>query len=312
MPKANGPLFSLAAHGQIAKELIYFDRGNGPRVRRFHEPHVAATPKQIGHRQLVRLAVARWQTMSALEKMPYNTAAEGLAKSGFNLFIAEACANPPAVLGLIGYWPCEEYVANKIKDLSGRGYDLYKKYAFYTFPTLETSLSAKFGKCLHGAVDAQCLQVPKDFVKDYSSGVFTCLMWVKIIDTDGGFIGWPCAASGAGYEGWMIYLIGSPAYWYLMATVPGSHKEANLGRKNASAWAMVGVSREADGKWYFIFNNTRVYSGMTLAGDYYNALSDCGIFIAWNYCQGYADDLKYYNRVLGAAELAKLYSYGHK
>lgn len=97
MAKVTGPLLSLDASGSVASTMT-FSRWKGVNyVRQRVIPTYTNTTLQVNARALVHDASIAWKsgatvgavTINAAYKLAYNTAASGMALSGFNLFIRE-------------------------------------------------------------------------------------------------------------------------------------------------------------------------------------------------------------------------------
>lgn len=98
--KLTGPMFSLDARGTIGSAITFsFWKGvNYARARVI--PNNPKTADQTKIRDLITDASVAWKlgstvggvTIDASYKLAYTTAAAGMAKSGFNLYIADAVA----------------------------------------------------------------------------------------------------------------------------------------------------------------------------------------------------------------------------
>lgn len=98
--KLTGPMFSLDARGTIGSAITFsFWKGiNYARARVI--PNNPKSDEQMAVRNIVSDASIAWKTsatvggvaISSNYKLAYNTAAAGMAMSGFNLFIKEVVA----------------------------------------------------------------------------------------------------------------------------------------------------------------------------------------------------------------------------
>ena len=95
MAKVTGPLLSLDASGSVAK-TITFSRWKGINyVRQRVIPTYSNTADQVAMRDLITDLSEAWKTgatiggvhIDAAYKLAFDTAAQGFAYSGFNLFI---------------------------------------------------------------------------------------------------------------------------------------------------------------------------------------------------------------------------------
>ena len=97
MAKTTGPLFSLTASGKLANTLVYSIWKGIPYVRQLVIPTYSNTTDQAAMRDLVTDLSQGWKAGSTIDghainatyKAAYATAAEGMAMSGFNLFMKE-------------------------------------------------------------------------------------------------------------------------------------------------------------------------------------------------------------------------------
>ena len=151
MVKISGPLFSVGAHGSIAKELTYSKRRSGQQARKYNKPTGAPSAKQQSHRRLNEFATIQWQCMSDATKATWEVKAKasGLRIAGYHYFLREALKDPYENMDLVGFWPMNEIVSNKIQDLSGNNLDFdLKPTPPSDAPVLQTGLQDKFGKAL--------------------------------------------------------------------------------------------------------------------------------------------------------------------
>lgn len=100
MAKVTGPLLSLDASGTIASTMT-FSRWKGINyVRQRVIPTYKRTTEQAAVRDIVADSSLAWKTnalvgaiqIDAAYKLAYNSAASGMAMSGFNLFIKQCIA----------------------------------------------------------------------------------------------------------------------------------------------------------------------------------------------------------------------------
>lgn len=100
MAKVTGPLLSLDASGSVAS-TITFSRWKGVNyVRQRVIPTYSNEFKQIAIRDLIKKSTQAWKgnsiisptTIDASYKAAFDTAASGMAMSGFNLFVRNCVA----------------------------------------------------------------------------------------------------------------------------------------------------------------------------------------------------------------------------
>jgi hypothetical protein len=72
MAKVKGPLFSLEAHGQFGKTIIYQGSPSGTRVFCHFVPYDPKSAGQLAIREYIRKGVYYWQHMSAPYKAEWN------------------------------------------------------------------------------------------------------------------------------------------------------------------------------------------------------------------------------------------------
>jgi hypothetical protein len=97
MAKVTGPLMSISASGSFAKTLVFASWKGVDYVRQHVIPTYSNTQEQQNVRAIVKDASEAWKAgatvgaivIDAAYKLAYNTAAIGMAMSGFNLFIKE-------------------------------------------------------------------------------------------------------------------------------------------------------------------------------------------------------------------------------
>ena len=91
MAKVKGPLFSLSAHGQIAKTLVYMDWKGIDDVREYVIPANPKTAGQQTQRGYFSAAVEDWHTdgFTALDVAAWNlyALAQKVAASGLNMLV---------------------------------------------------------------------------------------------------------------------------------------------------------------------------------------------------------------------------------
>lgn len=87
MARVSGPLFSMSASGTVGKTITYGTWKGRPYVREWFKPENPQAAKQVNVRTALTLLVAYWKTLSAAGQAEWETAAEGLGMSGFNLYM---------------------------------------------------------------------------------------------------------------------------------------------------------------------------------------------------------------------------------
>jgi len=100
MAKTTGPLLSLGASGSVGKTLTYSIWKGVSYVRQLVKPTYRNTTEQMAVRDIVSDASIAWKlgstvggiVINSAYKLAYNTAAQGMAMSGFNLFMKNCIA----------------------------------------------------------------------------------------------------------------------------------------------------------------------------------------------------------------------------
>ncbi len=87
MPKLTGPLFSVEAHGALAKALTYQRRPGGASVYGYKKPKVPLTDRQIWQRDLIKWCVYEWQQLTDEQKADWEDKAKGRGQSGYSYFL---------------------------------------------------------------------------------------------------------------------------------------------------------------------------------------------------------------------------------
>ena len=89
--KVTGPLMSISASGTIGKSLTYGAWKGIAWCREWFVPANPQSAEQTNMRYALQLALEYWQTpLAAPTVAAYNTGAEGLKMSGFNLYMKRA------------------------------------------------------------------------------------------------------------------------------------------------------------------------------------------------------------------------------
>ncbi len=72
MAKVKGPLFSLAAHGQFGRTIIYQGSPSGTRVFPHFSPYDPKSVTQLAIREYVRRGVYYWRSMGVTYQALWN------------------------------------------------------------------------------------------------------------------------------------------------------------------------------------------------------------------------------------------------
>lgn len=87
MARVNGPLFSITASGKLADAIVYSRWKGRDYVRQWLIPQNPRDPKQVNVRLAFALLVAYWHTQTDPNKALWQTFADDLKLSGFNVFM---------------------------------------------------------------------------------------------------------------------------------------------------------------------------------------------------------------------------------
>lgn len=86
MTKVNGPLFSNAAHGCLAKELVYGKNFKTNTVAHLRIPKYQRTQLQHNIRSVYVFIAEDWRGADSTIKTHFGTLAEGARLHGYNIF----------------------------------------------------------------------------------------------------------------------------------------------------------------------------------------------------------------------------------
>lgn len=137
MSKARGPLKSVNASGTLGKAMIFQNWKGIPRVKKYRKPTQPNTASQLDKRNLIRIAVSRWQTLTTFLKSLWQTTIGKIGKtmSGYNYFLSEyiksmvAGETPsdfprqelipgyPIMNGLVSWWNLNEGTGSIAHDI---------------------------------------------------------------------------------------------------------------------------------------------------------------------------------------------------
>lgn len=88
MATLKGPLFSMDASGTLAGSIVFSKWKGRNYVRRHAVPSNPQSALQVGTRAMMRFLSQYWSSMSAGEKSTWDSLAEPLAISPFNMFVS--------------------------------------------------------------------------------------------------------------------------------------------------------------------------------------------------------------------------------
>lgn len=149
--KIRGPLLSQGAHGSVADIITFSKKRTGQQARKHNKPLAVPSGAQRAQRRLTEFLVAQWQNMSAGDKATWEVSARRSIHmlSGYHYFLRKAQRDLYTHTGLCGYWHCNEIIAGKVLDLSGKGNHGTLEPTYPSdAPTVAYSKSARFSKAL--------------------------------------------------------------------------------------------------------------------------------------------------------------------
>jgi len=91
MAKVRGPLYSIAASGQIADAMVFANWKGIPWVREQFTPQNPKTAEQVSQRLIFTQAINGWHDRTTEQKTGWQTGIErkGYTMSGFNYYVSE-------------------------------------------------------------------------------------------------------------------------------------------------------------------------------------------------------------------------------
>ena len=311
MVKITAPLMSQEAHGIVGERLVFCKRASGQQAR-FQKAQNTEAPtwQQTDNQSLYRVIYARWFSFNAAEKKVYDdeAKAKNLKMSGWNLFLKKAMDAPFTYLGLVGYWSFNRTGNATVLDLSKNG---YTGTLLPTWPTnvpgYVDSKNKKMAKALQFDGVVQRVQITNNFynkllLKTATPLSFTISAWFKKTDWLGGDLGG--VALLVGHCRLMFRATTKVFYWQLKAA--SSYVQSTV--KGLNTWYY------AVGSYNSVTNKLQLYVdgkyvGETSVADKDLSATNLGVYIGYasNYYKGFIDDVRVYNRVLGAPEILKLY-----
>ena len=310
MVKTKGPLFSLDAHGKLGNVLNYSKKKTGSMVRKFHYPKKKVTGAQWTQRHIIGMITARWQTLSAGEKAPYEAAAkiENPVITGFNYFVRVAQADLKTHLDLIAYYSMNELSGNTVYDYSGQGNDGVLSPTYPSdCPNREAAMIPEYGKALYFDGGSDLVNCGAGAGLYNLGDQFTAMGWVNAARfLEGanatGMVTKYWAPQGASF--YLVTAAGNKFTWWVTGV---SHN--TLTTRKINTWYH--VTGTYDGAHIRTYVNGVLDSAVTeKTGDIAptNSPLILGAFVNVGYSlQGYLDEVKIFTRALGVTEIKKHY-----
>lgn len=311
MVKLSGPLFSTGAHGKLAKNLIYSRQKTGNIVRPFHMPDKTVSLKQWTQRHIIGLLTAHWQVMTDGEKAVWNVkgAAEIPTLPGFAKFIKDASADLYTHHGLCGYWSMNEETGNTAYDYSGqKNHGTLMPTYPSNCPTRIDAMRKEYGKALQFDGVNDYLSVGDKPILSFTNNIFTFEFWMKASST-------PSLIGVLGKRG-------SPWEYGIFTLTAGT---MNFSAWNTGGASVYSTSASYTPTWtHFAWSangtNAKLYKNSALVSTaaksaYVMGNTDMPFLIGASgsasgirFFNGLIDEVRVYNRALGAAEIKKHYN----
>ena len=221
MVKTVGPLLSTTAHGTLAKALTFSNKRTGQIARSYHRPRTPPSLNQWTQRHIIALLTAQWQCMSTDELGAWESAAAGSGEAikGYHYFIREAQKDLCTHHGLVAYYPMNQRTGPVVEDVSGNKINLTMKPdaspdKIYFTPSIQTN----YGNALRFAekpYTAETAVVPKLLQPTRLSveGWFTAqaglifvgsLTMLELNKTSGNGFVWVLRAGFYGHAQWLV------------------------------------------------------------------------------------------------------------
>jgi len=310
MVKTVGPLLSQAAHGKLAQNLIYSQRRGKNITRGFHMPSKEVSLGQWTQRHIIGLLTAHWQVMTTAEKAEWAAKAKSESPEipGFAKFIKDANADLYTHHGLAGYWSMNELSGAQVLDYSGQGNHGTLKPTYPSdCPVRIDSFRKNYGRALSFDGSNDYVETPPVIPLNADFSIF---FWVNANATpntdDRVGIG-----TGPSLE--------NRFYFYITTDFPTAVNQVRVWDAiltqivvgndiRGAGWKFLTLTRQ--GNVWRLYENSNVVAVQTVAGSIvsHSVMYIGGGIAADNrYHSGLIDEVRIYNRALGAAEIKKHY-----
>jgi len=314
MVKIIGPGLSLSAKGSIGKTLTFQKRPSGHAIYPYSKPGsrepFESSPKQKDQRGIIGLITARWQCMTPAQKQVWEDEAKtiGFQGSGYHLFLHTAQKDLTKYLGLVGYWSFNYNVGDKVLDLSGKGNHGTLKPTYPSdCPLFKDSINKKFGKCLSFDGVNDYVRVPYNSVFDLTTKL-TIEAWVK---------------RGSGGDDEQLYI--GRAWQYFMSFWLKIIKATNKVQFSFATWPWteyivtsngtipigerchIAVTFDKPNFHFYINGKDDGLKNFNYTLPITSVVLFLGAHLNTFYFQGSLDEVRLYNRALGADEILKLF-----
>lgn len=314
MSKVRGPLHSIGAHGTIGKTMIHQVWKGIPRVKKYRKPTQPNSAAQLDKRNLMRIAIPRWQGFVDWTKNAWKTAIErtGKTMSGYNFFLSQylndiiagltPSDHPPTHLvpafpvmeQLISWWKLDEGQGNNAADSYGVNNG--------TIPS-PTWIDGVIGKALYTFGSGKYVTCPDHPSQKPTNGL-TCECWAKFAHVHGSqFLISKIFAYAAVWWGYaLVYVANKPTLWICI---------------NGNTRILTDPIGTVDFNWHHL---TATYDGNFLKiyfdGNFRNQIQYPGTiiykdidfrignnYLATYYFRGSLDEVRTYSRALSQEEI---------
>lgn len=315
MARTKGSLFSLNAHGSIARGVTYRQGNSKQSARKYAKPTNAGTPKQRERRRITEFIVAQWQNISEATRDTWraNEEAKRLGLTGYQYFLKQAQADLYTYHGLIAYWSMNYIISGEILDLSGNDNTGTLKPTYPTdCPVLTKSKDNRFCNAIEfdGADDYISLETSDSLNQNLNE--MTMEVWVNFEESL--------------TEAILVAL--SIDNWKKAVTIRNAQRDVQISfYVDGASRTITSNSKLERGIWNQITGtydgtNINIYLNGVLDkshGPYAPPITDFGSpsyigtgLVSQGFFPGKLDEICVYNRALSAEEIATRYKFAMK
>lgn len=312
-PKVKLPLGSMSAKKSISRLLTFYDRGGRQKVKKYGAPALIkeVTLKQWTRRHITGLLTAHWQCMTTDQKAVYEDTVKSkrLKMSGYNYFFKLAQADLYAHHGLCAYWSMNEATGAQVTDYSGNANHGTLNPTYPSdCPIRVDSMIKQYGNSLlFNTLDHRVI-IPHDESFNFdTTDNFTISGWFKLKPT----VVWPPPLNrGAGSpssKGYRFEYTSGHRIYFLICD--GSTRDELVSTSNVDDFVwhfLAGVSDGSAKKLYFYFDGEEDAVGdIEIVG---SMKVTRALTIGFYGVGNIIDEVRIYNRALGADEIFKQYN----
>jgi len=314
MTKVIGPLLSLSAKGSVAKTLTYQKRPAGDAAYQLTKPgdKNPFTPswKQRNQRGIIGLLTAHWQCMSQAERDQWDQDAKDVnfVGRGYHYWLKKAQTNLLQYHGLVGYWSFNKGSGCQALDLSGNNnHGTLKPTCPSNSPVWVDGQSKKFGKALKFDGD-------NDYILSDTSVLLSSTVTYEVWFKASKFKTYSAVVSNLKYS--------APAFGFNV--IPHATGEIRVVAGDGVVvykFHDFAVSKLTTGVWYHMAvthdgDKFQLFINGVYEGEWTFALAQAdlkfffgrfGMLLDDHYFDGFADEIRIYDRVLGTDEIKKHY-----